>query len=432
MACVRLWVKKTGLSWIHSRRNSLTELKEKGHEEKTLEKIWKDWEAFAQYAFNKSHSTCYSIVSYQTAYLKSHYPSEYMAAVLNHAGSIDKITFFMEECKRMGIVVLGPDINESEKGFTVNEKAEIRFGFGGMKGIGDSAIDNIIEERRKKGKFKDIFDLTTRVNLRAVSKKSLESLIYSGAFDSFTEYNRAEYMYTAPGDVPALEKITKFGAVVQAQAANNTHTLFGDMEMPEIHQPKLLSCPPWPLVEKLEFEKQVTGMYISGHPLDNFKFELNHYKITPLSDFTEIKNDIQDNPTSRTIRLAGLVTDAQHRLTRTGKNFAILQIEDYSGKEEFPLWSEDYQKYTRYLEKGCILFIEGSFRDGYRGYEFKINKIHLLETVKKTMTQKLIIDALAEDVDEKFVNFISSNAQEYPGSTRVTFNLLDNSSAPTR
>lgn len=399
--------------------------KGKGHSEKVLEKIWKDWEAFAQYAFNKSHSTCYSIVSYQTAYLKTYYPSEYMAAVLNHAGSIEKITFFMEECRRMGLKVLGPDINESENGFAVNTNGEIRFGFKGMKGLGENAIINIIDERKKHGKFKDIFDLASRVNLRAVSKKSLESLIYAGAFDSFTDYNRAEYLYTAPGDVPALEKITKFGAVVQAQAAQNTHTLFGDMEMPDIHPPKLLPCPPFPLIEKLDFEKEVTGMYISGHPLDNFKFELAHYKITSLADFSEIKNEIQVNPTSRTLRLAGLVTDAQHRMTKTGKNFCILQMEDYSGKEEFPLWSEDYQRYNQYLQKGCIIYIEGGFRDGYRGYEFKINKLHLLETVKKTMTQRLIIGTVAEDINAEFVKFLSTNFAEYPGDTRLAVQVTD-------
>jgi DNA polymerase-3 subunit alpha len=211
----------------------------KGHDAKILEKIWTDWEAFAQYAFNKSHSVCYAYVAYQTGYLKAHYPAEYMAAVLNHAGSIDKITFFMEECKRMGLKVYGPDINESNNGFAVNDKGEIRFGFSGMKGVGENAIESIVEERNKGGKFKDVFDLVRRVNLKAVSKKTLESLIYSGAFDCFEDMHRAQYFFTAPGDVASLDKIVKFGSVFQSQAAGSANTLFGDLQMPDIVPPKL-------------------------------------------------------------------------------------------------------------------------------------------------------------------------------------------------
>ncbi|MEO8772536.1 MAG: DNA polymerase III subunit alpha, partial [Ferruginibacter sp.] len=275
----------------------------KGHPKDKLEKIWKDWEAFAQYAFNKSHSTCYAFVAYQTAYIKAHYSSEYMAAVLNHAGSIDKITFFMEECKRMGLTVLGPDINESQSGFAVNKKGEIRFGFSGLKGVGEAAIDNIIEEKNKHGHFKDVYDLVKRVNLRSVNKKSLESLVYSGAFDCFKEIHRAQYFYQAPGDAVSLEKIIKFGAVFQAQSVNASNTLFGDLQMPDIVPPKISPCQPWQLVEELDFEKEVTGMYMSGHPLDNFKFELKHYNITPLNDFNDVKNAVGVVPTSKQFRL---------------------------------------------------------------------------------------------------------------------------------
>ncbi|MBS0173727.1 MAG: DNA polymerase III subunit alpha, partial [Nitrospira sp.] len=303
----------------------------KGHPKDKLEKIWTDWEAFAQYAFNKSHSTCYAFVAYQTAYLKAHYPGEYMAAVLNHAGSIEKITFFMEECKRMGIKVLGPDINESSNGFAVNQNGEIRFGFSGLKGVGEAAIENIVEERTKHGQYKDIYDLVKRVNLRSVNKKSMESLAYSGAFDCFKDVHRAQYFYQVPGDVMGIEKVLKFGAIYQSQSANASNTLFGDLQMPEIVPPKLPICQPWQLVEQLDFEKEVTGMYMSGHPLDNFKFELKHYNITSLEDFNEIKNATGITPTSRQLRVAGLVIDAQHRLTKTGKNFGVLHIEDFSG-----------------------------------------------------------------------------------------------------
>ena len=399
----------------------------KGHPKDKLEKIWTDWEAFAQYAFNKSHSTCYAFVAYQTAYLKAHYPSEYMAAVLNHAGSIDKITFFMEECKKMGITVLGPDINESQRGFAVNKKGEIRFGFSGLKGTGDAAIDNIIEDRNKQGHYKDIFDLVKRVSLRAVSKKSMESLIYSGAFDCFKEMHRAQYFYQAPGDVPTLEKIVKFGSVYQSQSSSASNTLFGDMQMPEIIPPKLPQCNPWQLVEQLDFEKEVTGMYMSGHPLDNFKFELTHYNITPLSDFNTVKAFINETPNTRAFRLAGLVIDSQHRLTKAGKKFCGLHLEDFSGKTEFMIWSEEYIKYVNWLEKGTILFIEGGFKQRFNTsqYEFKISRLYLLDTVKKSQTKQVILDVQPQFIDQEMIDFLDDNIQQNPGATSLKINILD-------
>jgi DNA polymerase-3 subunit alpha len=399
----------------------------KGHDAKVLEKIWTDWEAFAQYAFNKSHSTCYAFVAYQTAYLKAHYPAEYMAAVLNHAGSIDKITFFMEECKPMGIKVLGPDINESQNGFAVNDKGQIRFGFSGMKGVGENAIESIVEERTKHGKFKDVFDLVRRVNLRAVSKKTLESLIYSGAFDCFTDMHRAQYFFTPPGDVIALEKIAKFGQVFQSQAQSSANTLFGDLQMPEIMPPKLGTCPPWQLIEKLDFEKEVTGMYMSGHPLDAFKFELTHYNITPVAEFAEMRNNNDGPPSTRQYRLAGLVTDAQHRLTKTGKNFGIMHIEDFSGKCDFALFGEDYVKYSNYLEKGTIILLEGSMKQRYNSdtYEFKITKLHLLETIKPMLTREVRIEMSPAAIDEAFIDFVESNIKAHPGKTTLKFHVKD-------
>ncbi len=399
------------------------------HPKEILEKIWKDWEAFAQYAFNKSHSTCYAFVAYQTAYLKAHYPSEYMAAVLNHAGSIDKITFFMEECKRMSLTVLGPDINESNNGFVVNSKGEIRFGFSGLKGVGEAAIENIVDERTKHGHFKDVYDLVKRVNLRSVNKKSLESLAYSGAFDCFKDTHRAQYFYQAPGDSISIEKIIKFGSIFQSQAANATNTLFGDLKMPEIIAPKLPICTPWQLIEQLDHEKEVTGMYMSGHPLDNFKFELKHYNITSLVDFNDVKNAIGVVPTSKQFRLAGLVIDGQHRLTKTGKNFGVLHVEDFSGKSEFMLWSEDYVRYKDYLEKGMIVMIEGAFRQRYNSdqYEFKLAKLHLLETVKSSLTKEVIIEILPQFIDKEFVTFIDTNVRTHPGRTAIKFNIGDSS-----
>jgi DNA polymerase-3 subunit alpha len=401
---------------------------QKGHPADKLEKTWTDWEAFAQYAFNKSHSTCYAFVAYQTAYLKAHYPSEYMAAVLNHAGSIDKITFFMEECKRMGIKVLGPDINESQNGFAVNQKGEIRFGFSGLKGVGEKAIEDIIDERRKHGSYTSIFDLVKRVNQRTVNKKSLESLVYSGAFDCFKDYTRAQYFYQAPGDSSALEKIIKFGSIYQTQNASTSNTLFGDMQMPEVTPPKLLPCEPWQLVVQLDYEKEVTGMYMSGHPLDNYRFEMQFYNITPLGTYDEFKADIQQqaNP-SRSFRLAGLVIDAQHRLTKTGKNFGVLVLEDYSGKAEFMLWSEDYTRYTQYLNKGLVVMVEGSFRTRYNSdqYEFKIAKIHLLDTVKPALTKQITLELEPQHVNHQFIDFLSGHIKNAPGKTQLKVMISD-------
>ena len=336
---------------------------EKGYEAATLEKIWTDWEAFAQYAFNKSHSTCYAFVAYQTAYLKAHYPSEYMAAVLNHAGSIEKITFFMEECKRMGLKVLGPDVNESKKGFAVNQKGEVRVGLGGLKGVGEAAVESIIEERNHKGPFSSIFNMIQRINQRAVNKKTLESLAYAGSFDCFPDIHRAQYFYMPQGDTSTgLEKIIKFGNVFQTNSTHSTNSLFGDLVMPDIATPKLPNCEPWTLTELLDHEKDVTGMFMSGHPLDHFKFEITHYGITRLGEFNEIKEalTLQSNP-GKSYRLAGLVTDAQHRVSKTGKQFGSFVIEDYTGKAEFMLWSEDYARYANYLEKGKNLVPDGKF-----------------------------------------------------------------------
>ncbi len=401
---------------------------ERKHPADKLEKIWTDWEAFAQYAFNKSHSTCYAFVAYQTAYLKAHYPSEYMAAVLNHAGSIDKITFFMEECKRMGIKVLGPDINESQNGFAVNSKGEIRFGFSGLKGVGENAIINIIEERNKHGHFTSIFDFAKRINHRSANKKSVESLAYSGAFDCFPDIIRAQYFYTPPGDISGLEKILKFGSVYQANAANTTNTLFGDLQMPDVVPPRLPVCEPWPLAVQLDYEKEVTGMYMSGHPLDNYRFEMTHYNITPLADYNEFKAAVTThaNP-ARPFRLAGLVVDAQHRLTKAGKNFGVLSIEDYSGKSEFMLWSEDYVKYQNYLEKGMIVMVEGSFRQRYNSdqWDFRLAKLHLLDTVKSSLTKQVVIEVEPQFVNEAMVNFIDKNIKENPGKTSIKFNIID-------
>ena len=402
----------------------------KGTAKEILEKVWTDWEAFAQYAFNKSHSTCYAFVAYQTAWLKSHYASEYMAAVLNHAGGIEKITFFMEECKRMGLKVLGPDINESLKGFAVNKKGEIRFGLGGLKGVGEAAIEALIEERKKNGAYKDIFDFIKRVNQRAANKKSIESLVYSGAFDCFKDIHRAQYFYVSNGEAAnGIEKIIRFGNVFQTNKQSTVNSLFGDSVMPEIATPKLPACEEWTLTEKLDYEKEVTGMFMSGHPLDHFKFELKYYGIMPLSEFNEVKesNTLIAANANRNFRIAGLVTDAQHRITKTGREFGSLTIEDFSGKTEIMLWADDYVRCKNYLEKGKNLLINGFFKNRYNSdqYEFKVSTMNLLEMAKQNMTRQVDINIEPASVTKEFVTFVEKNVRANPGKSSLRFNLYE-------
>src|ERR1035437_2216132 len=418
-------------------RSVLAEIKEKfikggttnGHPAEKLEKIWHDWEAFAQYAFNKSHSTCYALVAYQTAYLKAHYPSEYMAAVLNHAGSIDKITFFMEECKRMGLKVLGPDVNESQKGFAVNKKGEIRFGFSGMKGVGEAAVEGIIEEREKRGHFSSIYDLIKRVNQRTVNKKSLESFAYAGAFDCFKNIHRAQYFFVAPGDnATGLEKIIRFGNQYQAQLSSSSNTLFGDLQMEEVNPPKLYECEQWPLIKLLDYEKDVTGMFISGHPLDNFKFDIKYYALTPIAAFNEFKEAVHLHPNpGRNFRMAGLVAEAQHRISKNGNKYGVFFIEDYTAKMELTLWSDDYVRFSNYLEAGMVIFITGCFRQRYNKseFEFKVNSITLLESMMKACTKKLQIETHPKFIDENIIGFVEKNVKKFPGKSSLKFCLSE-------
>jgi DNA polymerase III subunit alpha len=399
-----------------------------GHAANILEKVWTDWEAFAQYAFNKSHSTCYALVAYQTAYLKAHYPSEYMAAVLNHAGAIEKVTFFMEECKRMGLVVLGPDVNESNKGFAVNLKGEIRFGLGGLKGVGEAAIEGIIEER-KKGAYTSIFDLIKRVNQRVVNKKSLECLAYSGAFDCFN-IHRAQYFFMPPGDTSTgLEKIVKFGSIYQSQSAHTTNTLFGDLQMPDVTPPKLPDCPPWSLTELLDHEKDITGIFLSGHPLDHFRFEIKHYGITIISEFNEFKDNAAANQNAfRPFKIAGLVSDAQHRTTRNGKQFGVFALEDYSGKTEIALFGEDYVKFKDHFSLGNLLFALGNFKARWNSttdFEFKLNTVMLLETVKRVLTRQLQIELHPKLLNQEIVSFVDNNIRTNPGKSSIRFVLSE-------
>lgn len=409
----------------------------KGLPQDKLEKVWTDWEAFAQYAFNKSHSTCYAFVAYQTGYLKAHYPSEYMSAVLNHAGDISKITFFMEECRRMGIKVLGPDINESKKGFAPNVKGEIRFGLGGLKGVGEAAIESIIEERAKAGRYEDIFNFINRVNQQKVNKKSMESLVYSGAFDGFSDIHRAQYFEVIKGEKETgLEKIIRYGNNLAQQTVSTANTLFGNLQdTVQIQKPKLAICEPWTLTEQLNHEKDVTGMFMSGHPLDHFKFELKHYGIVPLSDIEHLMNDEEANPnTNRTYKISGLVTAANERTTKAGKNFGNITLEDYSGKLEMTLWSNDYAKFQAFFKPGYTLYITGNIKARMRyngpeqvqdGWEFKVGHIQMLDSLRTQSTRSVELLMHPATVQPNMIDFLAQQVKKNGGGTSFKLKLRD-------
>jgi DNA polymerase III subunit alpha len=402
---------------------------QKGHPKKVLEKVWTDWEAFAQYAFNKSHSTCYAYVAYQTAYLKAHYPAEFMAAVLNNAGAIEKLTFYMEECKRMGIKVLGPDINESLKGFAVNEAGEIRFGLGGLKGVGEQAIENIILERKKDGPFADPFDFIKRINQRSVNKRTLESLVFAGAFDRFPQLHRAQYINVPEGETQSgLEKITKFGQIVQAQSVNSSNTLFGDLPaVLDIKPPQIANCKPWSLTEQLDREKEVTGIYLSGHPLDHYKFEIRHYGITSIQEFNEVKESPTLAASGKTYKLLSLVSVANHRISRQGNKFGSFSLEDYSGKTEIVLFGDDYVRYNAWMQQGQAVFLTGAFKQRFNKseFEFKVSSVALAENVKRQLTKQLQLELDPRQLEPGTIEFLEQNIRKFPGKSSLKIVLSE-------
>ena len=395
--------------------------KAKGHPEDKLQKIWTDWEAFAQYAFNKSHSTCYALVAYQTAYLKAHYPAEYMAAVLNNQGSIDKIKFYMEECQRMGLQVLGPDVNESLKGFAVAKENVVRFGLNAIKGVGEAAVEDIVMEREAHGPYVSVYDFIKRVNQRTVNKKSMESLVLAGALDCFPQMHRAQYFFAPPTDpITGLERLVRFGNQFQASSSVATNSLFGASAMPEVKPPNVPECDRWGLPELLDREKEVVGIYISAHPLDGFKFEMDNYGMTPV-------NELEINR-GRNIRIAGFVTDVAHMTTKKGSKFGKLTINDYSGNLEIILWEKNYVQYGNYLVNGQKLMIQGvydehRFRPGTM--EFQIQNMMLLDEVRKLLTKRIYISVPLHKVEDAFVAFMENNLKTNPGNTEMVLRIAD-------
>lgn len=399
-----------------------------GHEERIAEKIWKDWESFAEYAFNKSHSTCYSLVAYQTAYLKAHHPEDYMAAVLTHSQSnLDNVTFFIDECRSMGINVLGPDLNESGMFFEVNAEGAIRFGLGAIKGAGESAVEAIIQERERHGPYKDIFDFACRVSQRNVTKKTFEVLALSGALECFPEYHRRQYVHPADGDITLIEKATRYAAKVQQDEMSAQGSLFGGGGTVESPRPRVAPIPPFGDLEKLKYEKEVIGMYVSGHPLDHFRFEIDNFCNFKLNQLTEL-----DKLEGREIKVAGIVTAVEHRLTRTGRPFGKFTLEDYSGNFTVTLFGDDYLKYKAHLSQGLFLFLDATVARqtwGNQQLEFKVKSMDLLNDIASKRSQGLKIRLRAPEVNTESIAKLERAFSEFKGPIPVYVTVQDEQEA---
>ena len=398
--------------------------KKNNHDERIAEKVWKDWEAFAQYAFNKSHSTCYSLVAYHTAYLKANYTAEYMAAVLTHSQSnLDSVTYFIEDCRKQNIEVLGPHVNESGVFFEVNKEGKIRFGLGAIKGAGDAAVEAIIQEREAKGSFKDLFDFAKRLSQRAVNKKTFECLALSGALDCFPEYHRRQYIAAKEGEISLTEKVIKYAAKMQQEAQSAQASLFGSSTGTEMPLPKVDAIDPFSEIEKLHFEKEVVGVYISGHPLDNFKFEMEVFCNTPVSSLTEL-----DGNEGKECKVGGIVASVEHRMTKNGRPFGKLFLEDYSGKSEIMLWSDDYLKFKSFLMPGLFLFIEGNIIRkswGEQNLEFKIRSMDLLNELANKKVQGLALRFTAQEVTSQFIDTVDKLCKKNSGNAALRMYLKD-------
>jgi DNA polymerase-3 subunit alpha len=395
------------------------------HPTDKLDKIWTDWEAFAQYAFNKSHSTCYGLVAYQTGYLKANYPPEFMAAVLsNSLGNIEKITFFMDECKRMGLSLLVPDVNESSRSFAVNKKGQIRFGLGAIKGVGDAAVDAIVEERQKNGEYKDIFDFVSRINVRQVNKKSLESLALAGAFDCFPEVLRSHYFALDPQDnTNFIEKIVRYSSRMAELKAEATASLFGELGAGtgnDIAQPRIPTAEPWSVMEQLKNEKEVVGVYISGHPLDEYKTEIANFCNSNTGQLESRPNVAQT--------FAGIVTKVNVRTSANGNQFMIFTIEDYAGNYEFALFSKDYIQFERFIALDRLLFINGSYQLKNRHMDqmvFKIQSIELLSEILSDRTKEIKLRLDLNRLKPALLDLLQETLERNKGDKKLTIEVYD-------
>ena len=402
----------------------------KGHDAKKLEKIWKDWEAFASYAFNKSHSTCYAWIAYQTAYLKAHYPAEYMAAVLsNNMNDIKQVTFFMEECKRMKLPVLGPDVNESYYKFSVNKDNAVRFGMGAIKGVGHGAVMTIVENRKKDGNYKSIFDLAKRIDLRAANKKAFENLALAGGFDCFQETHRAQYFQKEGSDLTFLEKAIKFAHKFQENENSAQVSLFGSASEVEIAEPQIPPCETWGTMEKLAQEREVVGVYISGHPLDDFRTEMKNFCTGTIAYFNDLTPHI-----NKEITFGGVVTDVQHRVSKQGKGWALFTVEDYTDTFEFRIFGEEYLKHRHFLMKNNFVHVKTFVREGWVNRDtgkksdprLQFNSFQLLHDVMDKHVKKLSIQLNIKELEPDKIQNLKALIAMHPGSHLLDFVVYDN------
>ena len=395
-----------------------------GHDPKVLEKIWTDWEKFASYAFNKSHATCYSWVAYQTAYLKANYPSEYMAAVMSRSlSNITDITKLMDECKAMGIQVLGPDVNESNLKFTVNKHGDIRFGLGAVKGVGESAVQSIVEERRANGPFKGIFDFVQRVNLNACNKKNMECLALSGGFDSFPELKREQFFAVNSKGEVFLETLMRYGNRYQADKAAAVNSLFGGENVIDIATPEILPAERWGDLERLNRERDLVGIYLSAHPLDEYTIVLEHVCNTRMSEL-EDKSAL----VGREITMGGIVTSVRRGISKNGNPYGIAKIEDYSGSAELPFFGNDWVTFQGYLGEGTFLFIKARCQPKQwrpEELDIKITSMELLPDVKEKLVEKITILVPLSVLNSAMVAELSSLTKDHPGNTELYFKVTD-------
>ncbi len=395
-----------------------------GHDPKIVGKIWKDWESFAHYAFNKSHSTCYALISYHTAYLKAHYPAEFMAAVLSrNLNDLKKVGFFMDECRRMGIRVLVPDINESMARFTVNAEGHIRFGLAAIKGVGESAVEHIIEIRNQGGLFRDIFDLAERVNLTTVNKRCLEALAMAGGFDSFRDYQRHQFFDTDETGVGFIEQLIRYGNRMQSKS-NHVPTLFGNANAIEVLKPRPGKSVEWPPLVKLNKEKEVIGIYLSSHPLDNFTLEIDQFCSTTLAEMRNL-----ELLRGKDVSIAGMITTVRHATTKNGKPYGSFTMEDYSDTLSVTLFNKDYENFRKYMYEGYSLLIRGQISENTwksaPELELKIKNIYLLSSVREELVKNIQIKLPVDIITESFVDEFTEHTVKRSGTTSLKVLIYD-------
>ena len=402
--------------------------KKNGHDPKVLEKIWGDWEKFASYAFNKSHATCYSWVAYQTAYLKAHYPAEFMAGNMSRClNDITKITKLMSECQAMGIPCLGPDVNESEQKFSANKKGEVRFGLSAIKGMGEAAATNIIAERHKNGQYKDIFDFVQRVNLSAVNRKAMESLALSGGFDSFGIRREQYFAQNAKGDT-FVETLLRYGQVYQSEQSSMQNSLFGDMGGVEIQTPPVPECEQWSTMELLKRERELVGIYLSAHPLDDYAVVLKHMCNL---NCTQIGREMDKKAFAsiEELTFGGIVTSVSQRWTKTNKPFGIVTIEDFEGQGELALFGEEWTKWQSMLQEEYHVYITAQcvqrFRNNPDAYDMVIKKIEFLSDVKEKSIEKFTVYMEATMFNDAQLTDLETTLKGSDGKVPLYINIHD-------